>query len=76
MVETLEQEARRLRDIYISGPPVSDKSWEKSKHFWIGDIDFLRKYARNFEQSDIQQRIVIDCNPPKPKYPPCIEKID
>ena len=43
--ETLEQEARRLRDIYF-GKSVTDEGWKLCKDNWIKDIEFLRKHAK------------------------------
>jgi hypothetical protein len=44
--ETVEQEARRLRDvIYGKDPLVTDGRWECMVDKWIADIAWLRRQA-------------------------------
>ena len=39
--ETLEAEARRLRDL-VYERTVSDQEWETAKAYWMADIKWLR----------------------------------
>lgn len=43
-VETIEQEARRLRD-QIYGEQKDPNNWAHCKDEWVKDIDWLRKTA-------------------------------
>lgn len=47
--ETLEQEARRLRDIVYKGhlPNTTDWRWVMVEKNWIRDIDWLRDKVKN-----------------------------
>ena len=46
MSETLEQEARRLRDlVYGMHPELNDERWKCMADKWITDIDWLRRQA-------------------------------
>lgn len=40
-IETLEQEARRLRDA-IYGPLDNEQSWLNMRSAWMADIEWLR----------------------------------
>lgn len=47
MVESLEQEARRLRDVIYGQPPhgrpTTDSNWAACGEAWMQDIDWLRE---------------------------------
>ena len=46
MAETIEQEARRLRDlVYGTNPEPTAESWHNMAEHWIADIDWLRRQA-------------------------------
>ena len=42
--ETLEQEARRLRDL-VYGRPSTDENWAYCRQRWIEDLPWLREHA-------------------------------
>ena len=56
--ETIEQEARRLRDlIYIdSHGPVTNERWEYLKEGWIQDIEWLRMTANKMPKKEIEKK--------------------
>ena len=83
MTETLEQEARRLRDkLFVI--PCSDKSWNDLKDHWMRDIAWLRSQvsrgltihnASSMSPKAAKPVPETPIVPPKP-LPNCIEKLD
>lgn len=47
-VETIEEEARRLRDI-IYGEQKDPNNWPYCKDNWVKDIEWLRQTVKNME---------------------------
>ena len=55
MIETLNAEARRLRDeIYITEkhPAIPDDNWAQIAEKWIEDISWLRRTAAKQKDKD------------------------